>query len=189
MGRFKPLLSLGEETVLERVIGVFGKAGVDDVRVVVGHRMEELIPIIERINANVIINPHYSTGMFSSVQAGVNSISSDSEAFFIHPVDIPKINPSTIRKIINQHVTHKDFIIYPCYQGKRGHPPLVPSRLSKDILRANASGRLDEVLASFKKDSMDLEVEDPNILLGMNHPGDYTAMVSGLNQSNVLTDG
>ena len=189
MGRFKPLLPLGDETVIERVIGIFRKAGVVDVRVVVGHRMEELIPMIERMNANVVINPNYSKGMFSSVQAGVNSVPRDSEAFFIHPVDIPMVYPSTITKIIDQYNAHEGTIIFPCHNGNRGHPPLVPRKFSKAIVRANASGRLDDVLASFKEDSMDLEVEDPNILFGMNHPRDYTAMVSVLAHCNVFTDG
>jgi molybdenum cofactor cytidylyltransferase len=189
MGRFKPLLPLGNETVLERVIRVFRKAGVGDVRVVVGHRMGELIPMIERTNASVVINPNYSKGMFSSVQAGVNSIPRDSDAFFVHPVDIPMIYPSTITKMIDRHDTHEGMIIYPCYRGNRGHPPLVPGKFSKAIIRANGSGKLNDVLASFKRDSVDLEVEDPNILLGINHPGDYTAMVSSLAHGNVLTDG
>jgi len=189
MGRFKPLLPLGNETVIERVIGLFRKAGVGDVRVVVGHRMEELTPVIERTNTNVVVNPHYSTGMFSSVQAGVNSVPRDSEAFFIHPVDIPMVYPSTVRKIIDRHDAHDGMIIYPCYDGNRGHPPLVPCKFSKAIIRANVSGKLNEVLASFKEDSMDLEVEDPNILFGINHPRDYTAMVSGLDHCSVLTDG
>jgi molybdenum cofactor cytidylyltransferase len=189
MGRFKPLLPLGDETVIERVIGLFRKAGVGDVRVVVGHRKEELIPLIERKNTNVIINPNYSKGMFSSVQAGVNSVPRDSEAFFIHPVDIPMVYPSTITKIIGRHDHDKGMIIYPCYNGKRGHPPLVPIRFSKAIVRANISGKLNDVLASFTKDSMDLEVEDPNILFGMNHPRDYTAMVAGLDHHSVFSDG
>ena len=189
MGRFKPLLPLGEETVIERVIGLFRKAGVGDVRVVVGHRMEELIPIVERTNTNVVINPNYSSGMFSSVQAGVNNVPEDSKAFFVHPVDVPMVYPSTIAKIIDQYDAHEGMIIYPCHRGRRGHPPLVPSRFSRAIIRANESGKLNDVLASFKEDSMDLEVEDSNILLGMNHPGDYTAMVSGLDGCSVLTDG
>jgi CTP:molybdopterin cytidylyltransferase MocA len=189
MGRFKPLLPLGDETVIERVIGVFRKAGIDDVRVVVGHRKEELIPMIERTNANVVINPNFSMGMFSSVQAGVNSVYRDSEAFFIHPVDIPMVYPSTITKIIDDHAAHEGMIIYPCHNGIRGHPPLVPDKFSKAIISANTSVRLDDVLASFKKDSMDLEVEDPNILFGMNHPKDYTEMVSSLDHCNRFADG
>lgn len=157
-------------------------------RVVVGNRMEELIPIIERKDANVVINLNYSMGMFSSVQAGVSSVPRDSKAFFVHPVDIPMVYPSTIKKIIDRHDAHEGTIIYPCYKGNRGHPPLVPSRFSKAIIRANISGRLNDVLASFIEDSMDLEVEDPSILFDMNHPRDYAEMVSGLDHYNIPTD-
>lgn len=156
-------------------------------RVVVGHRMGDLIPMIERANASVVMNPDYPTGMFSSVQAGLKSIPRKSEAFFVHPVDIPMIYPSTISEMIDRYNAHEGMIIYPCYRGNRGHPPLVPGKFSKAITRANISGKLNDVLASFKRDSIDLEVEDPNILLGINHPDDYTAMVSGLTHGNILT--
>lgn len=42
MGSFKPLLPLGETTVIEKVVGNFFAAGIQDVRVV-GHRAEEVI--------------------------------------------------------------------------------------------------------------------------------------------------
>jgi molybdenum cofactor cytidylyltransferase len=181
MGRFKPLLPLGDKTVIERVIDLFKEAGLGDVRVVVGHQMETLVPVIEGTNASTVINRHYPAGMFSSVQAGVNSLPRDSEAFFIHPVDMPMVSPSTITKIIDRYDAHAAMIIYPCYRGRRGHPPLIPNRFSRAIVRASISGRLSDVLADFSKDSMDLEVEDPNILIDMNQPRDYAAMVSGLN--------
>ena len=189
MDRFKPLLPLGDETVIERVIGIFKEAGVADVRIVVGHRMESLISVIERTNANAVINRNYRAGMFSSVQAGVNSIPRDSEAFFIHPVDMPMVYPSTITKMIDRYDAYAGTIIYPCYRGTRGHPPLVPNRFSRAIVRANVSGRLSDVLADFSKNSMDLEVEDPNILIDMNQPRDYAAMVSSLDHHNTPADG
>ena len=177
MGRFKPLLPLGDETVIERVIGLFDKAGVKDVRVVVGHRMEALIPMIERTCASVVINRNYNAGMFSSVQAGVKSIPKDTEAFFIHPVDIPRVCPSTIRKMLDRYAGHPGRIIYPCYKGIRGHPPLVPNRFSRAIAYADISGKLRDVLAGFIKHSIDMEVEDPNILFDMNQPSDYQALL------------
>lgn len=180
MGRLKSLLPLGNETVIERVIGLFKEAGVGDVRVVVGHQMETLISVIEGTNASIVINRNFAAGMFSSVQAGVNSIPRDSEAFFIHPVDMPMVYPSTITKMIDRYDAHAGTIIYPCYRGVRGHPPLIPNRFSRAIVRANISGRLSDVLADFSDDSMDLEVEDPNILIDMNQARDYAAMVSGL---------
>ena len=187
MSRVKPLLPRGDETVIERIIVTFQKAGVSDVRVVVGYRMEELIPMIERANAHVVINTRYSEGMFSSVQAGVKSVPMDSEAFFVHPVDIPMICPSTITKIMDRHADHEDCIIYPCHNGRRGHPPLVPSRFSEAIMSANIFGKLNDVLAYFAKDSMDLEVEDANILFNMNHARDYREKVSSLKQRKGLT--
>ena len=40
-GEFKPLLPLGTETIIERVVRLFQGNGIDDIRVVIGHRRAE----------------------------------------------------------------------------------------------------------------------------------------------------
>lgn len=57
MGEFKPLLPLGEVTVLERVVTLFHDAGISDVRVVTGHREADLKPRLERLGARAVANP------------------------------------------------------------------------------------------------------------------------------------
>ena len=42
MGKFKPLLPLGEKSVLERVVDLFHTAGISDIRVVIGHREKDI---------------------------------------------------------------------------------------------------------------------------------------------------
>jgi CTP:molybdopterin cytidylyltransferase MocA len=44
MEGWKPLLPLGRATVLARAVETFRQAGLPDVRVVVGHRADEIIP-------------------------------------------------------------------------------------------------------------------------------------------------
>jgi molybdenum cofactor cytidylyltransferase len=48
MGEFKPLLQLDGITVIERAVTGFRWAGISDIRVVVGHRADELIPAFDR---------------------------------------------------------------------------------------------------------------------------------------------
>ena len=42
MGDFKPLLPLGRSTLVEEAVERFRRAGIDDVRVVIGHREGEM---------------------------------------------------------------------------------------------------------------------------------------------------
>ncbi|MDF2840738.1 MAG: mobA 1, partial [Clostridia bacterium] len=74
MGELKPLLPLGDKTVIEKVIDAFRKAGIDDVRVVVGYEAQRLMPLLEKRKVQIIQNIEFEKGMFSSVQAGIKSL-------------------------------------------------------------------------------------------------------------------
>ncbi len=71
MGELKPLLPLGDATVLARAVGAFTDAGVDDVRVVVGWCGDEVGAAAVALGATVVVNDGWKRGMFSSVAAGV----------------------------------------------------------------------------------------------------------------------
>ena len=67
MGKFKPLLKIGNETVLERAIRPFKAVGMKDIRVVTGFRASDLKAVIKRLNIHEVFNQNYQQGMFSSV--------------------------------------------------------------------------------------------------------------------------
>ena len=57
MGCDKPLLPLGDRTVVERVVDLFQSAGITDVRVVVGHHAERLMPVVRLAGASLCSIP------------------------------------------------------------------------------------------------------------------------------------
>ncbi len=83
MEKFKPLLPVGPVTVLERSVQLFSNAGIDDIRVVIGHRAEDLKPLLLRLHIRWIFNERFQEGMLSSVQAGVRTLESSKRAFFL----------------------------------------------------------------------------------------------------------
>ena len=67
---FKPLLPLGNELLLERVLTLYQSVGVSDIRVVTGHRAGEVAALAMRCGAKPVFNPNFACkGMFSSVVA------------------------------------------------------------------------------------------------------------------------
>lgn len=177
MKRFKPLLSLGGSTVLEQAIHSFQVSGIRDIRVVVGHRANELLPIIERLGVQAIVNPDYSAGMFSSVSAGVQSLSSAVSGFFLLPVDNPIVNRDTLETLQNTFFSTEFGIIYPFYKGMRGHPPLISRCYVNEVLAWNKAGGMRALLEQHDDDALDVEVVDPGILLDMDTPEDYNKML------------
>lgn len=178
-GDFKPLLSLGQKTLLERSIRLFQAAGIPDIRVVVGHRHEELLPLLRQKEIPRIVNHQYAEGMFSSVLTGVRSLDADHQAFFILPVDIPLIRPRTVADLLAKYQEtlaenpSARPILYPGFQGKRGHPPLISSAYAKAILRWKGDGGLRGFLEQHEDAATDVVVADECILSDMDTPADY----------------
>jgi molybdenum cofactor cytidylyltransferase len=179
MGAFKPLLPFGSTTVIERVIATIHEAGVETVRVVVGWQAEQLIPVLARRRIPWVRNERFEDGMFSSVQAGVRSLPSGLRAFFILPGDMPLVHPSTLTQLIAAWDAQPGGIVYPCHEGKRGHPPLIASAYLPEILRETLSGSLRELLGRHANIARDIEVTDAGILLDLDTPEAYRASLRG----------
>ncbi|SDH36428.1 DVU_1551 family NTP transferase [Desulfosporosinus hippei] len=188
MKHFKPLLSLGEGTVLEKAVESFLKGGIRDIRVVVGHRANEMYPILEKLEVQTIVNPNFSEGMFSSVTAGVKSLSPEVQGFFLLPVDNPIIRPDSIKKLQSTFLTTRFGIIYPTYQGTRGHPPLISCRYGKEVMSWDKPGGMKAFLEQYEQDALEVEVEDPGILLDMDTPEDYLEMLNYCGHSQIPSE-
>jgi CTP:molybdopterin cytidylyltransferase MocA/5'-deoxynucleotidase YfbR-like HD superfamily hydrolase len=173
MGDFKPLLPLGQSRVIERAVSSFLRAGIQDVRVVVGYRAEALIPILDHLGVKTIPNVHYDSGMYSSLVAGVRSLDPEVEAFFLLPGDHPLVKPQTVQDLIDTYQGSQAGIIYPCFLQWRGHPPLIATLYIDEILSGEPLGGLRVILTRHEDAALNVEVADQGVLLDVDTPEDY----------------
>jgi len=185
MGKFKPLMDLNGHTVIENAVDCFLKAGISDVRVVIGYNASEMIPILEKLGVTYTINKHYQQGMFSSVHAGLNSFEGFYSGVFILPGDVPMVKSRTVEIILNELRISGAGIIYPCFSGERGHPPFISSKYFGEILSSDPSENLRSVLSRFEDDSRNVELIDESILMDIDTPDDFNEAVKYLNHRNV----
>ena len=176
MKRFKPLLPLGDATVTDRVTGAFLSAGVA-VFLVAGYRRDDIAAAIKNRDVTIVYNPDYEKGMFSSIQAGLRRLGLDHKAFFVNPVDIPLVRPPTLTRLMDTAVENPDNIIYPVFAGKRGHPPLIPTKMVPAILGWEKGGGLKSILKSQEKLALEVLVPDSFILFDIDTPENYRALL------------
>ena len=87
MGRWKPVLPFSGSTIVQTVVASALRAGAR-VILVTGYRAEELVPLFGADpRVELVHNPRWSDGMFSSVQAGVARVRS--RRFFVTLGDKP----------------------------------------------------------------------------------------------------
>lgn len=188
MGDFKPLLTLGGSTILERTIRLFRSSGIEDVRVVTGHRSEELQPLLERLAVRTIVNTRFQEGMFSSVTAGTQTIENGLDAFFMLPVDIPLVRPHTIQRLLEEYGRDTTDVLYPAFRGERGHPPLIAAHLAGPITAWSGSDGLRGALAQWEAGARQLEVCDGHILNDMDTPERYACLTEKIKRYQIPTE-
>jgi CTP:molybdopterin cytidylyltransferase MocA len=148
-----------------------------DVYLVTGHRQEELRSGIKTRDIHMVENPDYRQGMFTSIRAGLSCLGDGYRAAFIAPVDIPLVSSETVRTLLRAAGENPGRVIHPTFNGKRGHPPLIPSEIFPAITGAQGDASLKSVLYIYKDLALNVEVTDGNILFDIDEPADYEELL------------
>lgn len=165
---YKMTLYLGRKTVLAHTVDTMLRV-CERVIVVAGHKAEACKKALAgRTNVKVVFNPGFESGMFSSVQRGVQELKSNT--FFIIPGDQPVVSEHTLRKMLDADGA----IINPAYKGKKGHPVLFRGQCREGILAMPADGILRDFIHAHP--SRTVSVDDEGILLDIDEDKDYEAI-------------
>ncbi len=179
MGRNKLLLKLGGITVLDHVLSSIEASGVDEVFVVLGHRPEDLMPLLVSHAAETVLNPDYEAGMTSSFKAGLSRVSAD--AVFLCLGDQAVLDPVLMDRMIETMEEYPDaLLVSPVYDGMKGHPVLFSKALFPEIMALGQGDTLKDVVEGHG--DRHLEVEgDIWCTLDMDTPEDYEMIKERLN--------
>lgn len=173
MEQFKPLLKIGDQTIIERSISMFKDAGIHDIRVIVGHSQDQIEPVLKKAGVRIVVNRNNSPEMFSSVIVALESLEPEVQSIVLLPGDVPLVRPWTINYLLKQHEKEPCSIIVPSFQGKRGHPVIIPAELADTIRGWKGEEGLRGALNSLKDKLVTIPVADANILFDMDTPEDY----------------
>jgi len=173
MKAFKPLIELGGQTLVERVVKLFEKAGIADIVTVVGHRCNDLIPVLEQTTSRWVFNPNYREGMFTSIQQGLRALPKSCDAFFVLPVDTPLVRSLTVRQLMKAFGRRSALICYPQFQSKRGHPPIIDSRLIDAMLAYSGQGGMRAFLRKYATRACTVPVADAYIRMDADTEADF----------------
>jgi molybdenum cofactor cytidylyltransferase len=176
MGVHKLLLDLGGETLVEKCL----KAMYDQcerIIVVGGYRVKAIEKIMQKYSrVEVVFNPDYQQGMFSSVKEGCKHVRA--ERFFFTPADYPMIKESTYTSLL---LVNGDIVV-PSYQSFTGHPVLLKTVLIKELLSGDYTNLREFIIS---KSFIHLELNDPGVLIDVDTMEDYLKvkrmMESGVN--------
>ena len=202
MGQLKALLPWHGQTLLEHQVSALREGGADRVVVVLGHRADELRPLVER-NEGVTwtLNPDYRQGKTTSIKAGLSALPSsipldEGDVLTSLPLsgegqgggeiirDIVLLNvdqprsAADVARILNAHRAHDYTVTVPEYNGKGGHPIVLSASLLPELLEINEESEGIKAVVRRRPESVNrIPLDNPEILLDLNTPEQYRAAV------------
>ncbi len=174
MGSFKPLLPLGDTTVIESTVRRALNCAESAV-VVTGFHGDRVAAALCGFGDRVrcVFNPDFAaTDMLRSVQIGAAALP-DCEAFFLLPGDMPAVSPDTFRALLDAREQGRPLLVFPMLDGCRTHPPLVDAALIPEILAFRGTDGLRGLWRAHEGDSVLVPVSDPGVTLDLDTPEDY----------------
>jgi len=188
MGGFKPLLPLGDGTVLSTCIKLFRYNCIKQVIVVTGHRADEVAVEARRAGAMPVFNKDYRQGILTSMVRGIRSLDVDVDAFFFLPIDMPTIRNHTVTRLVSAYRSDKPAVLYPRFSGQRGYPPLIGAGMIPMLTAHDGQGGLGRVLDSVEDHAAELDVADCGTVFELNQFSDYEQAVSRMLSEGPLDD-
>ena len=178
MGEFKPMLPLGDSTIIRTVITKLSAAGCNPVVLVTGHRADELTAHVGDLEAVCLFNPDYATSdMFRSVCIGLEYLRDKAERFFFLPGDIPLFKTETLDLLLREMDKSDARVIIPTHDGRKGHPLLMNNRIISDILDYRGEMGLRGALSALGDGVRVVSVADIGITLDADRPEEYQRLL------------
>ena len=137
-------------------------SSIDELIVVLGYQKEIIEKLIDKHEKiKFVFNKDFESGMASSIKAGLNHLSNNSEAFFICLGDMPMVNKK---------------IIVPTYEGQQGNPVLFDKSMKEKIMNISGDAGAKKILELNKDKILSLEIGDQSITKGFNTQDDFSSL-------------
>ena len=173
MGKPKLLLPFGDITIIEHIVDKIFLSKTDKILVVLGSHQEEIRSQMADRPVLSVVNHRYREGMLSSIQAGFESLPSETSAVLVCLGDQPLIPHTVIDRLIASYdQTHKG-IVLPVYEKRRGHPILIDLKHRQEILDLSPDIGLRALVHNHPQDVHEVAVDTPHILKDIDRPEDY----------------
>lgn len=179
MGQSKQLLTVGNDPMLASMVKISLRAGASPLIVVLGAGEHEHREVIQHFPIEIIYNADWSSGMGSSLKAGIDHLSKgfkDVDAAIVMVCDQPYVSSQYIQSLIARYESSKRAIVASFYAGTAGVPVLFDKSLFKEILTLGDEEGAKKLLTRYPRH---VEMVDfPEGAIDLDTPKDYQSFLS-----------
>lgn len=176
MGSPKQLLMYHGKTFLERIIDtaleIFDP---NHIVLVLGARHYEISSVIKNKNIHIVINENWKSGLASSIQVGMKTISvlfPEMEGCFISVCDQPYLTGDLFSKMLQLKETSEKEIVVAKYADTLGVPALFSKKYFKQLMELTGEQGAKKIIQQNMNDVESFEFEKGAV--DIDTPSDYT---------------
>jgi molybdenum cofactor cytidylyltransferase len=131
----KQLAVYQDKTFIENVIETAQSINFQKRVIILGSYFDEVLPVVNQYQIEVINNQNWRTGQSTSVKMGVGYFKDQSvDAVLFLLVDQPQITPSMVNNVLNLFAHQKEDIIVHSYNNQYRHPILFSKNTFQDLM-------------------------------------------------------
>jgi molybdenum cofactor cytidylyltransferase len=169
-GSDKMLVQVDGGPLIRATVASLLKGGVEAVVVVVPPDSDEIRSALVGLSGvTVTTNASREKGMFSSIQAGARL--ADGDPILVLPGDQPWVEPATVAALLARYA-EVGVIVSPRFNGKRGHPVVIPGKYRQEIVDAAEGVTLHHILKAHADERVDMDVYDRGVVRDVDVPAD-----------------
>lgn len=171
-GSPKQLARWHGQTFIERAVETALASQAEPVIVVLGAEVEQSQALLQGKPVQVIINPHWADGQSSSMSVGLAALPNNAHAVVFLLVDLPGVTASMVDLLIDRHRQTLAPLVWPEYQGQRGHPILFDCSLFPELRRVRGDTGGRPVVMAYQAQAERIEVSQQAVIQDIDRPAD-----------------
>ncbi|MBW6485544.1 MAG: molybdenum cofactor cytidylyltransferase [Syntrophobacterales bacterium] len=173
MNRAKQLLPFRGKTILECVVDAALASSLSEVAVILGHKAQSILPLLQGRDLKTVINYGYKDGQSTSLKAGLQALTPDIEAVLFLLGDQPLISPELIDAVLAAYHRSQAPIVIPVFAGVRGNPVLFARQTFPKIAALTGDCGARAIFAEYADQILETPVGDRAIHLDIDTEEDY----------------
>jgi molybdenum cofactor cytidylyltransferase len=192
MGQPKLLFEFDGQTVIGRVVRALRAGGVERVVVIAPPADTAEGPAIAKAacgaGAEIVVPATRPAEMRESIEHGLEVLEQGRtpDSVMVTPADHPGIRPETVALIAAYATSHRDSLVIPTYNGRRGHPIVLPWNVACGVRCLPADSGLNALVAEHSHIVAELAVRHSEIVRDLDTPGDLEYWQTRQNQDRNL---
>jgi molybdenum cofactor cytidylyltransferase len=172
MGAPKPLVRWRQRSFVGHVVDRARAAGCEPIVVVQG---AHAIALSEVAPARLVANARWADGPTTSLQVGLAAMG-PLDVVVVATVDRPHVAPATWAALVAAARGQPEAVWQPRFDGRRGHPLVLPAWLLPHALALPADATLRDLLARPDVARCTVDVDDPAVLDNLDAPADLARL-------------